>query len=115
MTRALKKRYGRAKAKPRVKSAEELAQETEFSRRENNPRVEKQFYGPGTWILKHHQLGEIGSKTDITRRGKVVSVLYVLPSIESLRAKKWWPEPDALFNATAQYPSGDSGFHKGGS
>ena len=102
--KALKRRYGRTASKARVKSAEELAQETEFYRRSNGANVDKKFVGPNDIVLHHHQLGEIGSKTNIMRRGKVAQVLYVLPSLGSLHARKWWPEPDALFNG------GEGGF-----
>ncbi len=71
----------------RVKSAEEMAQETEFYRRANNPRVDKRYVGPDTIVLYHHQLGEVGSKTEIRRRGKVVSVLYVLPQMHGNRSR----------------------------
>ena len=82
----LRRRYGRAKSKAREVSAEERAQETEFYRRANNPHVEKQRVGPDTIVLIHHQLGEVGSKTDFYRRGKLSQVLYVLPAIP----KGWW-------------------------
>lgn len=98
--RALNRRYGRAKTAARQVSPEETAQATEFYRRQNNPRVEVRRIAGNrdyTVILTHHQLGEIGSKTEILKRGKVVSVHYVLPALAGLRAKKWWPEPDALF------------------
>jgi hypothetical protein len=65
----------------RVVSPEESTQETEFYRRANDPHVDKRYVGPDTIILHHHQLGEIGSKTAIRRRGKVVSVLFVLPRV----------------------------------
>lgn len=71
----------------RVKSAEEMAQETEFYRRANDPRVDKRYVGADTIVLHHHQLGEIGSKTEIRRRGKVVSVLYVLPRMHGSRSR----------------------------
>ena len=69
------------RAAARVVSAEEKKQETEFYRRRNDPHVDVQYVGPDTVVLHHHQLGEIGSKTELRRRGKVVSVLYVLPRV----------------------------------
>jgi hypothetical protein len=71
----------------RVKSAEELTEETEFYRRRSLPRVRTEHIGGGgraplTVVLKHDQLGEIGSKTEVLKRGKVTSVLYVLPPLE---------------------------------
>jgi hypothetical protein len=95
--RALRKRYGRASSK----APEDLAQATEFYRRSNGPAVRVERIGDGgrsfMVVLRHDQLGEIGSKTEVLKRGKVVSVHYILPSLESLRVKKWWPEPDPLF------------------
>ncbi len=76
----LRRRYGRA-SKARVVSPEERAQETEFYNRANDPRVDKRYVGPDMIVLYHHQLGEIGSKTTIMRRGKVSQVLYHLPRI----------------------------------
>ena len=93
---------GHARRVERQVSPEELANETEFYRRSQGPSVRTQRIGDGVRsfevILKHDQLGEIGSKTEVLRRGKVVSVHYVLPSLESLKAKKWWPEADPLFS-----------------
>lgn len=69
------------RAASRTISAEEKKQETEFARRRNDPHVDVRHVGPNDVVLIHHQLGEIGSRTDVMRRGKVVSVLYVLPPI----------------------------------
>ena len=86
--RTLRRRYGRALG--REVSVEERAQETEFSRRQNNPHVDKRYVAPDTYVLYHHQLGEIGSKTNIRRRGKIVSVLYILPPIKT----GWWEKEE---------------------
>lgn len=75
------------KSQPRVVSAEEKAQETEFYRRASLPRVEKRFVGPDTWILHHYDYGEVGSKTELRRRGKVVSVHYFLPKMPGEAAR----------------------------
>lgn len=73
------------KTTARVKSAEEIAQETEFYRRRSLPAVDVRYVGAGKHfevVLYHHQLGEIGRKTEIARRGVVVSVSYFLPKVE---------------------------------
>ena len=70
--------------KNRTKSSEELRQETEFYRRQNLSSVDvRQISSPGSIdvYLHHHQLGEIGSMSRFFRRGKEVSVSYILPSI----------------------------------
>lgn len=79
-----------AKAKTgteRVKSTEEREQATEFQRRRDCPRVEVRQI-PGTHAssvyLVHHQFGDVGSKTTMFKRGKEVSVLYVLPPVGKL-------------------------------
>lgn len=74
-----------ARPQPRQVSAEEKQKETEFYRRANDPHVDKRYVGADTIVLHHHQLGEIGTKTEVRRRGKVVSVLYVLPRIHTER------------------------------
>lgn len=75
----------KAKTTARVKSAEEIDQETEFYRRLSLPAVDvRRITSTNAYdiVLHHHQLGVIGSKTEILRRGKVVQVLYVLPRVE---------------------------------
>ena len=80
----------------RVKSEEERAQESEFYRRQVMREVDKRYIpehgGGSSTFLMHHQLGEIGSRTEIAKRGKVISVHYVLPEIEArLREAESWP------------------------
>lgn len=71
--------------KQQAKSEPELAQETEFQRRRNMVGCEVQYVGLDTIVLTC--LGvEIGTKTNITRRGKLVAVLYNLPSLDRLNA-----------------------------
>jgi hypothetical protein len=75
-----------AKPKVRIKSPEELAQETEFYRRMYmSPSIDaRRIVDPGGGMniyLRHHQLGELGSKHEQTRRGKVVQVMYLLPEL----------------------------------
>lgn len=71
------------KAKERIKSAEELEQEREWARRRNLSDEVRHMVGKRdhTVQLKHHYHGDLGSRTEITSRGKVVNVLYVLPPL----------------------------------
>jgi hypothetical protein len=61
----------------------EKEKETEFYRRRNLPHVEVRYMGNGrTFDMFLYLCGkDLGSKTEITKRGKVVSVLYVLPKL----------------------------------
>lgn len=71
------------KTKERVKSPEERAQETEYQRRRNLPGVEvRRMYTKRTadQVLSHTGR-ELGTRTEVTTRGKVTSVLYVLPAL----------------------------------
>jgi len=56
---------------------------TEFSRRRSLPHVEVRYMSTKNTLDVVLTLGsrEIGSKTEISKRGKVVSTLYVLPKI----------------------------------
>ncbi len=73
----------------RVKSNEEVLGEMEFYRRANFPGATMRYMtsGPNVFDVFLSALGvELGSKTEIKKRGKVVSVLYVLPSLERYNA-----------------------------
>lgn len=75
---------------PRVKSPEEVAQETEFWRRRNSyhARIEVRQISSDRSIdiyLRHHQLGDIGSMHRQFKRGKEVSCSYVLPKVKGHR------------------------------
>lgn len=73
---------------PRVKSPEELAQETEFYRRRNYAAVEVRIISEErsqSIFLRHHQLGDIGSCTKMFKRGKEVGCHYVLPKVKGHR------------------------------
>ena len=73
------------KTTARVKSAEEIAQETEFYRRRSLVAVDARIMSSErsqTVSLHHHQLGEIGSVTRTFKRGKEVSAHYFLPKVE---------------------------------
>lgn len=72
-----------SKSKARIKSAEELSQEIEFYTRRNLPGCNVRYIGGDTVVLSVYSF-EIGSKTEITKRGKVIGVLYVLPSLAPL-------------------------------
>jgi hypothetical protein len=66
--------------KERIKSAEK---ETEYARRRSIPYVEvrRMYAGRTSDQVLSHMGREIGSRTEITTRGKVSSVLYVLPEL----------------------------------
>lgn len=75
------------KTKQRIKSPEETAQETEFYRRRNLPHCDARM------IVTNDRMFDvfltvcgidIGHKTEISKRGKVVQVHYLLPSLEPL-------------------------------
>jgi hypothetical protein len=67
----------------RVKSSEERAQETEFYRRRSLPGVEvrRMYAGRTSGQVLSHTGRELGTRTEVTTRGKVTSVLYVLPAL----------------------------------
>ena len=65
-------------------------QSEEFARRRNLPGAEVRFVAPDTWIITAYGI-ELGSKTKITKRGKVRDVLYVLPSLERYDAMRALP------------------------
>jgi hypothetical protein len=67
----------------RVKSPEERAHEAEFWRRRSLPgvQVRRMFAGRVSDQVLSHTGRELGSRTEITKRGKVESVLYVLPAL----------------------------------
>jgi len=64
---------------------EELAQSTEFAHRRNHPRVEVKYVygGPNLQdvVLHHFEFGDIGTLTNIYRRGKLAQVHYFLPKL----------------------------------
>lgn len=70
--------------KTRIKSAEELRQETEFARRRGLPGVEVRHMKAGrTFDVVLSLMGvDIGWMTEITTRGKVSSVTYFLPEMK---------------------------------
>jgi hypothetical protein len=73
----------------RVKSAEEMALETEFQRRRNmvSCNVLYEQGGKRSTSVTLTVLGvEIGTRTEFTTRGKVSSVLITLPSLDRLNA-----------------------------
>ncbi len=67
----------------RVKSSEERAHEAEFFRRRSLPgvQVRRMFTTRTTDLVLSHTGRELGSRTEVTKRGKAVSVLYVLPAL----------------------------------
>lgn len=78
-----------ASKKPeRVKSAEEIAGETEFYRRRNFPACTVRYMkGNRDFTAVLSALGhELGTKTEITTRGKVTQVLYSLPALDRYHA-----------------------------
>lgn len=60
-----------------------IADATEFSRRHSLPHVEVRHMSTKNTMDVVLTLGgrEIGSKTEITKRGKVVQTLFVLPAL----------------------------------
>jgi len=78
------------KAKTRIKSPEELAQETEYYRRRNLPgvTVRRMYAGRTADQFLSHTGRELGSKHEVTTRGKVTSVHYVLPQLPADLAPK---------------------------
>ncbi len=73
------------KIAPRAKSPEELADETTYCLRSNLPHVTTRYVGADTVVLSANGV-EVASKTSVYKRGKVVSVLYVLPSLARYEA-----------------------------
>jgi len=69
--------------KVRAKSAQEMAQETEFYRRRSLPGVTVRYMTAGRTfdVALSHTGRELGTKTEVSTRGKVTSVLYVLPAL----------------------------------
>jgi hypothetical protein len=67
----------------RVKSPEERAHEAEFFRRRSLPgvQVRRMFTARVSDLVLSHTGRDLGSRTEVTKRGKVVSVLYVLPAL----------------------------------
>jgi hypothetical protein len=67
----------------RVKSTEERAHEAEFFRRRSLPgvQVRRMFAARVSDLVLSHTGRELGLRTEVTKRGKVVSVLYVLPAL----------------------------------
>jgi hypothetical protein len=57
---------------------------TEFSRRRNLPDVEVRYLSAGrTFTVALRRRGsDIGQKLEVSKRGKVVSTTYVLPSMK---------------------------------
>lgn len=58
---------------------------TEFYRRRNLPHVEARYLSRGPRVFDQHLSycgQDYGSKTEITKRGKVIQTLYVLPPID---------------------------------
>jgi hypothetical protein len=73
------------KPKPRIKTAEEVAKETEFYRRQNLPGCIPKYVGATDMVLTAYGV-EIGSKSRIFKRDKEIFVLYVLPSLDRYEA-----------------------------
>ena len=73
-----------SKKPPRAKSAQELAQETEFQRRRNMAGVEiRRMFGTRYATIELGLLGRtIATCTELLTRGKIVQVHYLLPSID---------------------------------
>jgi hypothetical protein len=67
----------------RTKSPEERAHEVEFFRRRSLPgvQVRRMFTDRVSDLVLSHTGRDLGSRTEVTKRGKVVSVLYVLPAL----------------------------------
>ncbi len=80
-----------SKPKTRVKSENELAQETEFYRRYGLPGCAVRYLDGGAMIELKVSGIEVGTKTTILKRGRVVSILYVLPSLDRLKALQALP------------------------
>jgi hypothetical protein len=79
------RRGAAVKRKPdRVKSAGELAQETEFWRRRNLVGVEiRRMFGTRYTTIEVHLLSRtIATCTELITRGKTVQVSYLLPPID---------------------------------
>jgi hypothetical protein len=79
--RALTRRYGRS-LDTRVKSTEELSQEAEWVARRNRAGQVRHMSGARYMTTVISDRGtELGERTEILKRGKVVSVIYVLPRL----------------------------------
>jgi hypothetical protein len=70
---------------PRVKPLEEVIGEKSFALRANLPGVTARYVGANDVVLTANGV-EVASKTTIYKRGKVVTVLYVFPSLDAYRA-----------------------------
>lgn len=67
----------------RIKTLEELEQETEFYRRKNLANETIYNSSPSSFecVIKANGV-ELGSRTEVFRRKKLIQVLYVLPSLK---------------------------------
>lgn len=72
-----------SKSKARIKSAEELSNETEFQTRRNLPGCIVRYLGSDTIILSVYSF-EIASRFVVMKRGKIVAVHYNFPSLAPL-------------------------------
>lgn len=79
------------KTLPRVKSPEEVANETEWARRLCLPAVYTRFVGANDVFLFANGV-EVGSKTRVYKRGKEVAVLYHFPSLATYERLMALPE-----------------------
>jgi len=73
-------------SKARTKSEQEVADEREFARRQYMPYVEKRYLRAGGRVfdvLLTIYGVTVGQKTETTSRGRVSSVSYFLPSLDS--------------------------------
>lgn len=71
-----------------VSSVDPSEQETEFYRRRNLPYVDVRYLSAGRTFDVHLSYcgKDLGSKTEVKKRGKVISVHYCLPPIDM----EWW-------------------------
>ena len=80
----------RTTARARIKSPQEIADETEFSRRQNmSPYIQvRRMPGHNSYdVVLTLGTTTVGSKTERLRGGKVVSAHYFLPRIEPIESE----------------------------